>query len=67
MIKTDSVSPYSPMVQYLHKMKGACLLEDLYRFPGPLQYFEEQALVDQRPLTLLWEKGILSEQNASRL
>ena len=67
VIKTDSVSPYSPMVQYLHKMKGACLLEDMYRFPGPLQYFEEQALVDQRPLTLLWEKGILSEQNASRL
>ncbi|AAF39325.1 diphosphate--fructose-6-phosphate 1-phosphotransferase [Chlamydia muridarum str. Nigg] len=67
VIKTDSVSPHSPMVQYLHKIKEACLLEDLYRFPGPLQYFEEQALIDQRPLTLLWEKGALSENNANRL
>ncbi|CRH42561.1 Pyrophosphate--fructose 6-phosphate 1-phosphotransferase [Chlamydia trachomatis] len=66
VIKTDSVSPDAPMAKYLHKMKEICLLEDSYRFPGPLQYFEEQALVDQRPLTLLWEKGKLSENNATK-
>ncbi|MBQ8498356.1 diphosphate--fructose-6-phosphate 1-phosphotransferase [Chlamydia sp.] len=67
VIKTDSVSPNSAAVQYLHIKREVCLLKDSYRFPGPLQYFQEQALVDQRPLTLLWEKNKLSEENADKL
>ncbi|ANH78939.1 diphosphate--fructose-6-phosphate 1-phosphotransferase [Candidatus Chlamydia sanziniae] len=55
VIKTDSVNPYAPAVQYLIQQSNSCLLEDLYRFPGPLQYFGKKELVDQRPLTLLWE------------
>ncbi|AGW38071.1 diphosphate--fructose-6-phosphate 1-phosphotransferase [Chlamydia pecorum PV3056/3] len=54
-IKTDSVHPHSPALQYLLKQGEECLLNDSYRFPGPLQYFGEKELIDQRPLTLLWE------------
>ena len=54
-IKPDSVHPHSPALQYLLKQGEECLLNDSYRFPGPLQYFGEKELIDQRPLTLLWE------------
>ncbi|WP_348662670.1 diphosphate--fructose-6-phosphate 1-phosphotransferase [Chlamydia vaughanii] len=57
VIKTDSVNPNAPAVQYLLKQSDMYLMEDHYCFPGPLQYFGEEKLVDQRPLTLLWETG----------
>ncbi|ACZ33144.1 diphosphate--fructose-6-phosphate 1-phosphotransferase [Chlamydia pneumoniae LPCoLN] len=55
VIKTDSVDPKSPAVQHLLQQSDSCLVEDLYRFPGPLQYFGKEELIDQRPLTFLWE------------
>ncbi|BAE81165.1 pyrophosphate--fructose 6-phosphate 1-phosphotransferase beta chain [Chlamydia felis Fe/C-56] len=55
VIKTDSVNPNAAEVQYLLNQSDTCLMEDLYCFPGPLQYFSEEQLIDQRPLTLLWE------------
>ncbi|AFS24680.1 diphosphate--fructose-6-phosphate 1-phosphotransferase [Chlamydia psittaci] len=54
VIKTDSVNPNAPEVQYLLNQSDTCLMEDLYSFPGPLQYFGEERLIDQRPLTLSW-------------
>ncbi|EPP35539.1 diphosphate--fructose-6-phosphate 1-phosphotransferase [Chlamydia ibidis] len=55
VIKTDSVDPESAAAQYLLRLKDTCLYEDAYQFPGPLQYFQDTRLIDQRPLTLLWE------------
>ncbi|WP_201456993.1 diphosphate--fructose-6-phosphate 1-phosphotransferase [Chlamydia sp. 17-3921] len=55
VIKTDSVHPNTPALQHLLKQGEDCLINDFYRFPGPLQYFGNEELVDQRPLTLLWE------------
>ncbi|SPN73318.1 6-phosphofructokinase,diphosphate--fructose-6-phosphate 1-phosphotransferase,diphosphate--fructose-6-phosphate 1-phosphotransferase,Phosphofructokinase [Chlamydia serpentis] len=55
VIKTDLVNPEAPAVQYLLKQSDSCLIEDLYCFPGPLQYFGQEELIDQRPLTLIWE------------
>lgn len=55
VIKTDSVNPHSAAVAHLSKHYEQHLLHDHYYFPGPLQYFRETSLLDQRPLTLLWE------------
>ncbi|AQT77229.1 diphosphate--fructose-6-phosphate 1-phosphotransferase [Chlamydia gallinacea] len=55
VIKANFVNPNAPAVQHLLNHGDAHLMEDHYRFPGPLQYFSEEQTIDQRPLTLLWE------------
>lgn len=63
MIKTEPVDLKSPAVRYLLSEQKTFLMNDLYQFPGPLQYFEESTVIDKRPLTLLWESGEISSPN----
>lgn len=53
VIKTENVNPESKAVEFLEKKREECLIQDLYSFPGPLQYYQEKSPADQRPLILL--------------
>lgn len=55
IINIEDIHPESRPLSYLKAKQEVCLMEDAYRFPGPLQYYQETTKADQRPLILLKE------------
>lgn len=55
VMKTSDIPPESRALTSLMEKQETCLIEDIYRFPGPLQYYQEQIDADKRPLILLKE------------